>query len=400
MYPKKLTLSAMLPAKIWRIPIVFVLILCNPFPALAELTPVPEIIQAPATFPEIEAGGWILVDYDTGWILGGHNADNRIEPASLTKLMTSYLVFEALETGALALEDEVYISEKAWRTEGSRMFVQVDTRVSVVELLQGLIIQSGNDAAVALAEHLSGSEEGFAARMNQKAAELGMVNTRFHNSHGLPADNHYSTAADMVLLSASLIRRFPDLYRYYSEREYTYNEITQHNRNLLLGRDPTVDGIKTGYTKKAGYCLIGTAVRDDVRLLAAVVGSTSKTLRADQVQSLLRFGYDAYERATVFKQGAQIKSLRLWMGETPQASIGVNQDVQIIVPTGQENRLSATLELPDSLEAPLSADTMVGHFQLAFDGEPVHRGTLHVNETYREGSWFSRILDHLRKRTY
>ena len=397
---KKFPLFEILSATVQRIPLVFVLLLGNPLPSFADLVPVPEVIRAPAALPEIEAEGWILVDYETGWVLGSHHADKRIEPASLTKLMTSYLVFEALDAGALALEDEVYISEKAWRTEGSKMFIEVDTRVRVIELIQGLVIQSGNDAAVALAEHLSGSEDAFAAAMNRKAAELGMVNTHFRNSHGLPADNHYSTAADMVLLSASLIRRFPDFYRYYSEREYTYNEITQHNRNLLLGRDSTVDGIKTGYTKKAGYCLIGTAVRENVRLLAAVVGSTSKTRRADQVQSLLQFGYTAYEGQTVFKRGAEIKSLRLWMGETPRASIGVNQDVRVIIPTGQKSKLSSTLELPDSLEAPLQANARVGGFQLEFDGETIHRGTLHANETYQQGPWFSRVLDYFKKWIY
>ena len=228
--------------------------------AFSALVEIPELVKSSVATPEVEAKSWVLADFETGWVLASKDADLKIEPASLTKLMTSYLVFDALTSKDIQMEDLVHISKKAWQTGGSRMFVQVDTKVSVLDLIQGLIIQSGNDAAVALAEYIGGTEEGFASRMNLMAAKIGMINTNFTNSSGLPDDNQYSTARDLTALSLSLIRDFPDLYRYYSQREFTYNDITQQNRNILLDRDPTIDGLKTGHTKNAGYCLIGHCV--------------------------------------------------------------------------------------------------------------------------------------------
>ncbi len=376
-------------------PVLLFWLLCPGFlnPAYSALIDIPESIKSPTPVPPVAARSWILADFETGWILGSENADLRIEPASLTKLMTSYLVFETLKAGKIRYEDRVYISKKAWKTEGSRMFVQVDTHVSVLDLIQGLIVQSGNDAAVALAEHIAGSEEEFAARMNRKAAELGMTNTRFTNSNGLPDDNHYTTARDITLLAMSLIRRFPDLYHYYSQREFTYNDITQHNRNILLDRDPTVDGLKTGYTKKAGYCLIGTALRDDVRLIATVTGAKNRIARADQVQSLLQYGYNSYDGVTVYSPGEPVKTLPLWMGQQSQAGVGVMQKFAVLAPSGEAARLSVTLELPDSLEAPIKRATEVGQIQARFDDQPVRESSLHVTETYREGAFLSQVLD-------
>ena len=377
--------------------IYLALLLLLPGASYSSLVEIPEIIKSEVPIPDIAARSWILADYETGWILGGENFDLRIEPASLTKLMTSYLVFDALQSGDITLEDMVYISKKAWKTPGSKMFIQVDTRVSVIELLQGLIIQSGNDASVALAEHIGGTEDGFASRMNLMASKLGMVNSSFRNSSGLPDDNHYSTARDMTLLSISLIRRFPELYKYYSQLEYTYNDITQQNRNVLLTRDPTVDGIKTGYTKKAGYCLIGTANRDGVRMVAAVTGSKSRSSRANQVQSLLQYGYGAYDGMVVYSPGANVKTLPLWMGNQQEASIGVNRNLGVLYPKGKKDQLSAALELPESLEAPVDKGELVGHIQIKFDGQPVHRASLHSNEGYEEGPWYSQLLDSLKQ---
>lgn len=370
-------------------------LLCPGFsnPAYSALIDIPESVKSPIPVPSVAARSWILADFETGWILGSENADLEIEPASLTKLMTSYLVFETLKAGKIRYEDMVYVSKKAWKTEGSRMFIQVDTHVSVLDLIQGLIIQSGNDAAVALAEHIAGSEEEFVVRMNRMAAELGMTNTRFTNSSGLPDDNHYTTARDITLLAMSLIRRFPDFYHYYSQREFTYNDITQHNRNILLDRDPTVDGLKTGYTKKAGYCLIGTALRNDVRLIATVTGAKNRIVRANQVQSLLQYGYNSYDGVTVYSPGEPVKTLPLWMGQQSQASVGVEQSFAVQVPSGEAARLSVTLELPDSLEAPIERGTEVGQIQARFDGEPVRRSSLHVTETHEEGPFLSQVLD-------
>jgi D-alanyl-D-alanine carboxypeptidase (penicillin-binding protein 5/6) len=277
------------------------------------------------------------------------------------------------------------------------MFIQVDTYVTIEELIQGLIIQSGNDAAVALAEHIGGTEEGFAARMNLASAKIGMVNSSFTNSSGLPSENHYSTARDMTLLSISLIRNFPDLFKYYSQLEYTYNDITQQNRNVLLTRDPTVDGLKTGYTKNAGYCLIGTANREGIRLVATVTGSDSKSARANQVQSLLQFGYGAYDGLIVYSPGDQVKALPLWMGTQPEAVVSVPKNLGIVFPKGKKDLLSAALELPESLEAPIDSGTEVGHIQVKFDGHPVLRSPLQVEGQYDEGPWYSQWLDSLKQ---
>jgi D-alanyl-D-alanine carboxypeptidase (penicillin-binding protein 5/6) len=363
----------------------------------ATLVNIPDVIKAEVPVPEVDVKSWILADFETGWILGSKDADLRIEPASLTKLMTSYLVFDAISKGEISMQDTVYVSKKAWKTPGSKMFIQVDTYVTIEELLQGLIIQSGNDAAVALAEHIGGTEEGFAARMNLTSAKLGMVNSSFANSSGLPADDHYSTARDMTLLSISLIRKFPELFKYYSQLEYTYNDITQQNRNVLLTRDPTVDGLKTGYTKNAGYCLIGTANREGTRLVATVTGSNSKSARANEVQSLLQFGYGAYDGLIVYSPGDQVKALPLWMGTQPEVAVSVSKNLGIVYPKGKKDLLSAALELPDSLEAPLESGTEVGHIQVKFDGNPVLRSPLLIEGRYDEGPWYSQLLDSIKQ---
>lgn len=372
----------------------------QPPSAYSALQAIPDAVKSKIALPNIEAGSWLVADFETGWVLASKNAQQRIEPASLTKMMTSYLVFDALRNNEITMEDKAYISEKAWRTGGSKMFIMVDTRVSVLDLIQGLIVQSGNDAGVALAEHISGSEQSFASRMNLMATELGMSNTNFTNSSGFPEDNHYSTAEDMTVLAMALIREFPELYHYYSQREFTYNGITQQNRNILLSRDATVDGIKTGYTKNAGYCLIGTALRDGMRLVATVTGASGAIARADQVQSLLKYGYGAYEGLIAYQAGAEIKSLPLWFGETARASIGVQKKLAVLLPRGKADKLTAALELPDSLEAPIEAGTLVGHMQVKYDQQPIYRAGLQVNESYAEGPWHKRILDFIKQFIY
>ena len=376
-----------------RILLTALLLCATPCVAQPLLEPLPQPLKASLPPPQLAVTSSVLADFASGWIIHSANADARIEPASLTKLMTGYLVFEALSGGEIKSQDEVYISKKAWKTGGSRMFVRVDTRVAVEQLLRGLIVQSGNDAAVALAEHLGGSEEGFAARMNHTAARLGMTNTRFVNSNGLPHPRHYSSALDMTILTLALIREFPDYYRIYSEKEYTYNGITQQNRNLLLWRDPTVDGIKTGYTEKAGYCLIGTARRDGVRLIATVIGSQSAKTRADQVQSLLQYGYAAYDGMVVYRPGGTVKTLPLWMGRQPRARVGVARDLAILYPKGGKDKLSGVVNLPDSLEAPLRAGQAVGDFEVKFAGQTVRTAGLHAVGAYPEGTWSSQLAD-------
>lgn len=361
------------------------------------LQPLPAALKSRVPAPETAVSAWLLADFGSGWIIGSDNAEARIEPASLTKLMTGYLVFEALSNGDITLQDEVYVSKKAWKTGGSRMFIQVDTRVSVEALLKGLIIQSGNDAAVALAEHLGGSEAGFAASMNETAARLGMRNTRFVNSSGLPHPDHYSTALDMSILTRALIRRFPDYFKIYSEREYTYNNITQKNRNILLARDPSVDGIKTGYTRKAGYCLIGTSERDGMRLIATVIGSKSAAARADQVHSLLQYGYAAYESRLIYAAGGEVQSLPLWMGLEPRARVSIPADLSVVYPKGGAHQLSGEVALPGSLDAPLHAGQPVGAIEVKFNGATVRTAGLQVAEDYPEGAWWSRMIDQVKR---
>ena len=291
----------------------------HPLIAHSALEDIPAVLKSEIQPPNIEAKSWVVTDFETGWVLASKNVNQRIDPASLTKLMTSYLVFDALRKNEITMQDKVHISEKAWRTGGSKMFIEVNTQVSVLDLVQGLIIQSGNDASVALAEHISGSEVSFASKMNAMALELGMSDSHFVNSSGLPADNHYSTAADMTLLAMALIRRFPKLYRYYSQDEFTYNNITQQNRNILLARDPTVDGIKTGYTKNAGYCLIGTALRDGTRLMATVY----------------RLEWQSHAR----KSGAIIIAIRVWcLPRSNHLQTGCRSNVIAIVDGTNVNR--------------------------------------------------------------
>ncbi len=385
------------PMRLW-LPLTAWLFL-TPFCTHAQISleAIPTQVKSEIPAPDIDAKSWLIADYGTGWILASEHADLRIEPASLTKLMTSYLVFDALAGQEIALEDQVYVSKNAWKTAGSRMFIQVDTQVSILELLQGLIIQSGNDAAVALAEHIAGTEEAFAAKMNLMAAKLGMTDSNFTNSSGLPDDNHYSSARDMAILSISLIRRFPDLYQYYSVLEYTYNDITQPNRNVLLSRDASVDGLKTGYTKNAGYCLIGTAVRDGVRMLAIVTGAKSQSARANQVQSLLQFGYGAYSGMVVFTPADTVKTLPLWLGDASDASVGVAEDLNILFPKGHRNKMSATLNLPESLEAPLQEGTKVGSIAVKYDDVAVLSAPLSVKQTHQSGGWFSQLIDSFRR---
>lgn len=360
----------------------------------------PEIVRAKIPPPEIDAASWILMDFGSGWVLGGKNFDQQIEPASLTKLMTGYLVFEALETGKIKLQDQAYISKRAWRTSGSKMFVQVDTRVAIDDLLKGLIIQSGNDAALVLAEHLGGSEEGFAAMMNQKGVELGLVNSHFTNPHGLPDPEHYSTARDLTLLARAIIRDFPEQYKLYSVPEFTYNDITQQNRNILLRRDPTVDGVKTGYTAKAGYCLIGSAKRDGMRLLATVTGTRGKIARADAVQTLLQYGYANYESMRLYGADSVVREVPLFMGTEKTAAVGVGRNFGVVFPRGAQDQLSASLDLPETFDAPLAAGAEVGNMTVKYGGEDLVTQPLRVLRDYPEGAWWSRGVDSVRRWFY
>jgi len=343
--------------------------------------------------PQVRAKGYFLVDYVSGQVLAANNENERLEPASLTKLMSAYVIFHALEDGRIKLSDMVTISSHARSQNGSRMFVDVGTQVSVENLIQGLIVQSGNDATVALAEHVAGSEPVFVDLMNQYAQQLGMSGTHFQNSPGLPDPEHYSTARDIGVVSAALIREYPEYYKWYSQRQFTWNKITQPNRNGLLARDPTVDGMKTGHTDSAGYCLVSSAKRDDMRLVSVVLGSPSVRAREDASSALLNYGFRFYETKRLFAAGEPVITTRVWKGDADEARFGVAQDVFVTFPRGQENTLSAAADVPQPLLAPLSIASNVGKLRVLQNGQLVGTYALHPIEEVPEAGLFGRMVD-------
>jgi len=337
--------------------------------------------------PELGARGYVLLDHNSGRILAAKNENERLDPASITKLMTAYVVFRTLRSGQISLDDQVLISEKAWRTAGSRMFIEVGTRVTVEELLQGMIVQSGNDASVALAEYVGGNESIFAQMMNQHAIELGMLNTQYQNSTGLPAKEHFTSANDIARLATRLISEFPEYYQWYSQKEFTYNKITQKNRNALLWRDPSVDGLKTGMTDAAGYCLVSSAKRQDMRLISVVLGTKSSSARAKDSQALLNYGFRFYETRLLYPAGDSVTEARVWKGSTEMASIGLQQDLYVTIPRGSYEQIEAQVDLPPQLVAPVDRATRLGTVRINLNSEllaeanlfsltPVDEGTL------------------------
>ena len=343
--------------------------------------------------PQIGASSYQLIDFSSGRIVAESNPDERVEPASLTKLMTAYAVFHALRRGQITLQDEAHVSEKAWRTEGSRMFIEVDTRVSVEDLLRGMIIQSGNDASVALAEHVGGSEDAFLELMNQHAELLGMTGSSFINTTGLPAEGHYVTARDVAILARAIISEFPEYYGWYSEREFTYNGIRQYNRNSLLWRDESVDGLKTGYTMAAGFCLVTSAERSGMRLISVVTGMASTEAREDGSQALLNYGFRFYETHKLYSGGEEITTARVWKGAPHEASLGLSEDLYITVPRGRYDALEAKMDLSTDLMAPLSAGAEVGAVRISLDDEQISTMPLMALHAVPEANVWTRIKD-------
>jgi D-alanyl-D-alanine carboxypeptidase (penicillin-binding protein 5/6) len=319
----------------------------------------------------------------------------QVEPASLTKIMTVYTVADALRRNLIKLEDQTIVSEYAWKQEGSRMFIDVNKPVSVDELLHGDIIQSGNDASVALAEHVSGTEETFATVMNQHAEALGMKASKFQNSTGLPNPEHYTTARDMATLARAVIAEFPDIYALFSQPEYTYNGITQRNRNGLLGKDPSVDGMKTGYTESAGYCLVASAKRDGMRLISVVMGAASDRDRTRASQALLNYGFRFYETRKLYGAGAKVTETKVWQGEVDKVELGVAKDVFVTFPRGRYDELEAKAELANTLVAPIKAGQQLGEVRVKLGGTPVATVPLTALAAVPEGSFVSRLIDQL-----
>ncbi len=343
--------------------------------------------------PKLVAKSYVLLDYHSGKVLAGQDQDLRLEPASLTKIMTSYVVFHELHQNHIQLTDEVLVSKKAWQTPGSRMFIEVNRRITVEELIKGMIIQSGNDASVALAEHVAGSEDSFASLMNDHAQKLGMVNSHFINSTGLPDPEHYSTAHDLAILSAAIIRQFPEDYRWFSEKSFTFNNIVQHNRNLLLTKDDSVDGLKTGHTETAGYCLVASAKREEMRLISVILGSKSQQIRADDTMSLLNFGFRFYESHRLYRAQETLKEARIWQGEAKQANLGLAQDLFITIPRGQYKNLQAAISVNEPILAPVENGTPVGKLEIKLENQPIASPDIVALQAVAEGGVWALIRD-------
>ncbi|KAA0014750.1 D-alanyl-D-alanine carboxypeptidase [Billgrantia pellis] len=363
--------------------------------ALAQSAPTPQaIVPSP---PQIAAKSWILMDANSGKVLTEHNADERLPPASLTKLMTAYLVERELDRGNIALDDMVPVSENAWRTGGSKMFIEVGKQVSIRDLLYGIIIQSGNDASVAVAEHLAGGEGPFADMMNQHASRLGLNNTHFVNATGLPHPEHYSSARDLALLSQYIIGDYPEHYAIYAEKYFTFNDIRQPNRNRLLWRDASVDGLKTGHTDEAGYCLVASAERDGMRLISVVMGTSSEEARAQETQKLLSYGFRYYETMKLYDQGAVLNSPRVWGGEKNELRLGVDQEVYMTLPRSRSEELNARLDIRPDLTAPINLGERVGTLEVRLGEEVVGEQPLVALEAIEEGGLFKRLFDQVRR---
>jgi D-alanyl-D-alanine carboxypeptidase (penicillin-binding protein 5/6) len=347
------------------------------------------------TAPQVDARSYILVDYQTDKVLAAKEATARMEPASLTKLMTAYIVFRELAAGKLKLEDLVTVSEHAWRSEGSRTFIELGKPVTVQDLILGMIVQSGNDATIALAERIAGTEDTFAQLMNSTAKQLNMVGTHFENSSGLPSPQHYTTARDMSLLANAMIRDFPQYYKYYSIREFEHNGIKQQNRNGLLEKDPSVDGLKTGHTDSAGFCLVTSAHRDGMRLVSVVLGSTSMKGRENASASLLGYGFTFYDTKLVVKGGTVLATTRVWKAAQSPADVGIKDDLYMTLPRGQSD-VKTAVDVQPKIIAPLSTETNVGTLRVFSGGQTVATLPLHPLKPVPAGGWWRRLIDTIR----
>ena len=363
---------------------LFVLFLSDASVGEEILTPAP---------PDLPATAYILIDYDSGKVLADHNADEKLAPASLTKIMTVYVAFQELKNGNLALDDQVTVSKKAWQTPGSRMFIEVNTSVDVGNLLKGIIISSGNDASVALAEHIAGDESTFAELMNQHAVRLGMTNTHFTNSMGLPDENHHTSARDLATLTRALIHEFPEYYTWHSMKEFTYNKITQANRNKLLWRDSAVDGVKTGYTEDAGYCLVASAKKEEMRLISVVMGTKSPNARANQNQALLNYGFRFFETHQLYKPSESLAQVRVWKGDKKNLQLGLLDGLYVTIPRRHFDDLHATVQVDEKIMAPINLGDKHGALSILLQDAPYTTVPLVALESIPEGGIFRRVYD-------
>jgi D-alanyl-D-alanine carboxypeptidase (penicillin-binding protein 5/6) len=359
----------------------------------------PLFIQANTAFevppaPTLTARAYLLQDFHSGEILMAKNIDERLEPASLTKLMTAYIVFQKLRANKIQLTEQVRISEAAWRMIGSRMYLEVGTSVTIKDLLQGMIIQSGNDASLALAEFVAGSETTFVSLMNQQAQQLGLTNTHYTNSTGLPHEQHYSTARDLALMTRRLIQDFPEYYRrWYSKREFTYNNITQPNRNQLLWQDPTVDGVKTGYTANAGYCLIASAQRGKMRLISVVMGTKNGKKRIQESKEMLDYGFRFFATYPLYQAKQPLTSERVWQGQVNQIQLGLNEILYVTLPKEQQSQLKASIKVDKYLKAPIVAGNTYGTLRINLGEQVVTKRPLIALASVEPGHWWKQLTD-------
>lgn len=353
----------------------------------------PTIVPSP---PPINAKAYILIDVNSGKILAEKNSELKLPPASLTKMMTLYVVSKALHSGRVHLEDSVRISEQAWRTGGSRMFVQEGQSVSVENLLKGIIVDSGNDACVAMAEHVSGGETPFVEIMNEQAKNLGMESSHFTDSTGLPNTDLYTTAKDLAILGRSLVNDFPQYYEWYKQKWFTFNGIRQPNRNRLLWRNNQVDGLKTGHTQEAGYCLVSSAKRDSMRLLAVVLGSPSEASRADDSERLLNYGFRFFETHELYKAGTSITEISVYKGKEDKIPVGLTENQFVTIPSGQYQRLNINTKLPNYLRAPIQKGEQLGELVVQFDNTVLTTKPLYALQDIPKGGWYTRVKDSIR----
>jgi D-alanyl-D-alanine carboxypeptidase (penicillin-binding protein 5/6) len=374
--------------KLLKISIISLILFIN-----SSLWATPKPIPDP---PSLDADSYFLMDFDSGQVLAAKDPDQRVEPASITKLMTAYLVDRAIADGDIKLDELVTISEKAWRMKGSKMFVEVGKKISVEDLMKGLIIQSGNDASVALAEHVAGTESAFAGYMNHQAGILGMTNTRFENATGWPTKGHYSTARDIAILTQAVIREFPETYRIYKEKEYTFNSIRQYNRNRLLWRDNTVDGVKTGHTEAAGYCLVASASRNNMRLISVLLGSNSDKARTQSSLSLLNYGYRYFETHRLYRANEVLKTARIWYGDQEQIAMGVENDIYITIPRGRYSELKASMDIDSEINAPVARGQEMGMVNVKLDEEIVVNEKIVATHAVDDGGLWIKTLDSIK----
>ncbi|MBD3754546.1 MAG: D-alanyl-D-alanine carboxypeptidase [Gammaproteobacteria bacterium] len=386
--------------QLFKLPFLMLLLVLTPLMAQANPQPLPEPAEIPHVVPsppQIAGTSHLLIDFDSGKVLAAKEPDARIEPASLTKIMTGYVVINELTNGNMSLDEMVTISEKAWKMPGSKMFIEVGKQVSVRDLIKGMVIQSGNDASVALAEYVAGSEGVFAQLMNKYAKALGMNNTHFVNATGMPDPDHYTTANDLAILTKALITKFPEEYKWYSEKKFTYNGITQYNRNKLLWQDPTVDGLKTGHTETAGYCLVSSAKRDDMRLISVVLGTNSMEQRIQETQKLLNYGFRFYETHPLYKANQRLNDVKVWEGSKDLLGVGLQSDLFVTIPRGQYKNLVIESTLEPEIVAPITTNQPLGTLHVSLNGQTVADQPLVALSDVEEGSFFKKLMDQIKR---